>query len=337
MEQREGWFDDEGWLVDKPGDQRNWWFPDQSKPVVIGGGKQRWSELEWQTAARMWLEHGKAYGLELTPEQLTNYAQAAASLGRRMEPTPEEMDNPERRRHFQTGMAMFYYQQNRSLTNFPYFLTSANCEARHETVMARKKLWEAEEQRKLGEKTRAIKLYEQGLRLWREVLLRDADFHRPERSDHTEEETYTYELAYIRLLVQDDDRVRSKANAAVEQANILVKLLQVPVIKNALFEDFFVRHGAHMLSSVVTSADMLEEAKWSIAENDPEFSPFVGVMDVADNDKRKGQPWIRDYIKENIRVQQGVQRRKAAPQLSEDVDPTQMPPGRPQMPPGKKP
>jgi hypothetical protein len=315
MEQHEGWFDDEGWLVDKPGDQRNWWFPDQAKPVVIGGGRQRWSEVEWEAAARMWRQHGEMYGLILTPEQEENYKAAEKKFGKRLDLTSADLDDLEQRRRFQMAQALYYYYQNRSLTNFAYFLTSASCEQRHETVLARKKLWEAEEQRKLGEKTRAIKLYEQGLRLWRDVLLSDADFHRPERSDHTEEETYAFELAYLRLLVQDDDRVRSKANALVERANSLVKLIPLALSPS--------------LAPVVSSSEMLEEAKWSIAENDPEFSPFVGPMNV--DDKRKGQPWVRDYIKENIRVQQGVQRKKQ-PLAPEEMSGPMMQPGAPVLP-----
>ena len=32
MEQKEGWFDAEGWRIDDPSDQQtqNWWFPDPS-------------------------------------------------------------------------------------------------------------------------------------------------------------------------------------------------------------------------------------------------------------------------------------------------------------------
>jgi hypothetical protein len=168
--------------------------------------------------------------------------------------------------------------------------------------------------------------------MWRDVLLSDAEFHRPDRSDHTEEDTYTFELAYQRLLVQDDDRVRSKANTLIEQANYLVKLLQIPVTKVPMFDDF-AHHLSSALSSVISSSEMLEDAKWSIAEHDPEFSPFVGAMNV--DDRRKGQPWVRDFIKESVRVQQGVQRKRTAPQQPEDMEAPPMP-GRP-MPPGKRP
>ena len=52
MEQKEGWFDDEGWQIDDPSDPGAWWFPEKAaagKPVVVGR-EQSWSLQEWQAA-----------------------------------------------------------------------------------------------------------------------------------------------------------------------------------------------------------------------------------------------------------------------------------------------
>ncbi len=234
MEQKEGWFDDEGWRIDNTRDApKEWWFPDSSgtRPLDVVVGRQRaWSLVEWQKAAELWRNHGDAYGLVVDLARRQRYEAEAAKwqAARRPEPSPEELENPAIRAAFLTAQAPYYYGQNRQLTNFPYFLASANGEQKPTTVAARKMLWQAEQARRLGNKTGprgAIALYKQGLLMWRDVLLADKEFHRPERSDHTDEETYAFELAYLRLIVQDDDDVRKKANELAGKLNTAFRFL----------------------------------------------------------------------------------------------------------------
>ena len=237
LEQKEGWFDDEGWRIDDPNDehQHNWWFPDPSvksgelpRPLPIVVGRQRpWSLQEWQTAATMWRKHGEDYGLLLSPDRLNRYETLAkegsgGTTQRNM--TPELMNSE----WFQAALALQYYQQNRNVTNFPFFLASAEAEAKPATVQARKTLWQAEQARKLGKKPLATRLYLDGLEQWKKVLAGNKEFHRPERSDQTDEQTYQYELAYLRLLVQDDESVREKANEVISPCRAVVPFLSEP-------------------------------------------------------------------------------------------------------------
>jgi hypothetical protein len=328
MEQKEGWFDDEGWRIDDPRDSsQNWWFPDAAgtHPLdVVIGREQPWSGKEWQKAAQMWLEHGERYGLSVPAERLRSYEEERKSFGSHFDPNPALLEDPAYRRRFYTAMAPFYYKQNRDVTNFPFFLASATGEQRPTTIAARKILWQAEQARKVAEKAGprgAIALYEKGLRMWRDVLLADREFHRPERSDRADEETYTYELAYLRLIVQDDERVRAKAREVALQIENACSGLPFPFsatwrsnettarIEAACSVLPFPFNGAWVESkSPLTSTDVQTELRWFVAETDPTFSPFVGVINVDDD--RKGTPWVRNDLKESVRIQQGVQRRK---------------------------
>ena len=272
LEQKEGWFDDSGWTIDEYADQQQKWFPDATAPVVVGAGT-KWSQNEWDLAARMWNNHGGEYGLKVNPTVLESYRALAGEF--RSEPTAEQLEDPAYHTRLLMAVAPSIYEQNRSVTNFPFFLIATEGEAKPETVAARKTLWEAEQARKQGRPSRVvIQEYEKGLRMWKDVLIANKDFHRPERSTKTDEDTYTYELAYLRLIVQDDPRVRAKATALARNVDQAVKLLPFPF-----------SHSSPMDLSVAQ-----EEARWIIAETDPEFSPFVGVMNVPDPERWR--PWV---------------------------------------------
>ena len=50
------------------------------------------------------------------------------------DPTPEQLEDREFRERYQARMALFFYGQNRNVTNFAFFLASSEAEARPETV-----------------------------------------------------------------------------------------------------------------------------------------------------------------------------------------------------------
>jgi hypothetical protein len=299
MEQKEGWFDDAGWSIDEYADDTQKWFPDSPAPVVVGAGTP-WSGREWAAASQMWDRHGYEYGLG--PDagrrlKSKEYRDAAEQV--RGEPTPEQLEDPVYHTRALMAAAPFHYDHARGITNFGFFQVAARTEKESETVAARKTLWDAEQARKQGstKKTTAaiIRDYRRGLELWGEVLKKHKDFHRPERSQKTDEDTYAFELGYLRLIVQEDPRVRAKAAELVRRTDAAIKALPFPF-----------SHSSPMDLSVA-----VEEAKWVVAESDPEFSPFAGVMKLEDRlDPRNGGPWVPPEIKEAVRQQQGVQRAK---------------------------
>jgi hypothetical protein len=314
LEQKEGWFDGEGWRIDDPAaDPDKWWFPDspnpaqRSKPLdVVAGTGRAWSLEEWQRAAALWDQHGKDHALALSESKYATLRKIAA------EAVPPGTPNAEVEsgRKAMASTALQYYATNRQTTNFPFFLASAQAEARviggqPQTVLARKTLWKAEQARKNGNKPLAIELYKGGLLGWREVLRNNPTFHRPSQtSDRTEEETYEYELAYLRLLVQDDKRVRDKANEIAHGVGGVVPFLGVPY------------PAGNAAGNAATAADPLwpdanrEEMKWWVVENmgkEDFSSPLVGTT------APDGTPWVQDGMKESVRQKQGVSRRPQQP------------------------
>jgi hypothetical protein len=314
MEQYEGWFDGAGWRVDDPAAGRaNWWFPPAdpgaAKPldVVVGTGRA-WSLDEWRKAAEMWAVHGERFGLEVEPGRMEAYRQLAGNYaggGLPPDPAPGQLDDPAFKARYQAACAVFFYRQNRQVTNFPFFLASATAEARPATVQARKTLFEAEQARKLGNKAEAVRLYRDGLEQWKRVLLGDPAFHgyagEPDlRTDKTQEETFAYELSYLRLLVQDDEGVRKRADELAREAAARARLMPFPF-------------PAAAAAGGLGARDSVEEFRWHVAER--EVSPMSQPMGVKDgvpaNDARYDKPWVRADVKDAVRQQQNVLRKSA--------------------------
>ena len=181
LEQKEGWYDGEGWRIDDPASAPGkWWFPDpttSSRPLeVVVGTKRDWSLEEWKRAASTWEKLGKEYGLTLTDRQLREPAPARRVRGALpTNPTPEQMADEGLRKQYLATTALHYYKINRSTTNFAYFLASAEAEAKVYggvpiTMLARKTLWKADRAHKAGNNDLSIRLYKDGLEQWKRVL-----------------------------------------------------------------------------------------------------------------------------------------------------------------------
>ncbi len=222
--QKEGWFDESsGWDPDERAGAGTVWFarPGSAEVVLKTPANSR---TEWARAWRMWNKSGEENALVLPPGRRAQLEDRAGVKGipQALPPdmTPEEMEarglTPQR---VEALRALVYYDQNRSLTNFPYFLESTRAEMDPVTVDARKRLWEAEQAVQSADNIRAARLYVQALARWREVLRKFPQFHRPGRSDTTEEQTYEYEVALFKLLAEDAGvRARAERTAAASRA-----------------------------------------------------------------------------------------------------------------------
>jgi hypothetical protein len=193
--------------------------------------------------------------------------------------TPEQAADPQYARRHAATTALFFYNQNRSVTNFPFYVASAQAEAQAETVRARKTLWQADQARRSGNRLESIRLYQNGLDMWKDVLLRNPAFHRTERFEKTEEETFEYELDYLRLLAQDEPKVRDAARTEYKLAvgSVVPFLAADPPVPDALY--------------------------MRVAER---FSLFVGLMPGNLTDGRAGTPWVRPDVKQSVLARQGV-------------------------------
>ncbi|MDB5309111.1 MAG: hypothetical protein JWO38_3313 [Gemmataceae bacterium] len=292
--------------------------------VIVGAGPP-WSQAAWQQAGDLWSKSGYECGLQLDDARLERLRLAAGlskmagdQVGIPRDLTPEQMADEDAARKYRATLALHFYQSNRAVTNFPYYLASAEAELKTETVQARKTLWRADQARRVGNKLEAIKLYEQGLKEWKQVLLRNPNFHRPERFDRVEEETFEYELEYIRLIAQDYQPVRDRARKefADEYAK---KATAVAPFSTAV-------PGPTTIPEAIR-----EDLYMMVAEK---MSPFFEPIPDNVGDARAGTPWVRNEIKETVLGRQGVKRKPAGAPAGAPVGPS-APPGPP--PPGGPP
>jgi hypothetical protein len=206
--QKEGWFDKEGWLI-------KGWFPDDKfRSVAAGrdavvGDLKSWALDAWSKAHNLWKGHGESNGLYLTPERL-NYLRDAAELyvrtfgqdGGIPNELPPDRRTPEMEKSLDTYKQLYWYERNRSMTNFPHFYYRSLVEAKEETVKARKTFFKAEQHRRAADYPQAMQLYTspEGFPAWRKLLLENPEF----RNDSTlQEETYEIYLKYLNLLSED--------------------------------------------------------------------------------------------------------------------------------------
>jgi hypothetical protein len=239
---KEGWFDETStWDPDEWAGTTNQWFPRSAdgQSVRLKAGSH--SRNEWEKAWDLWTRYGEEDAQILPPgrrEQLLDAAGLTAS------PTslPPELSQDELDRRgwtkqkLEAWMALVYYEQNRSITNFPYFVESTRAEKDPLTVEARKLLWQAEEARRYGRQVQAARLYPYALARWREVLATFPQFHRPGSSESTEEATYEHELELIRLL-REDGRVRDRAEQTAQAYLVFFPPLRTPFTYELLKAD----------------------------------------------------------------------------------------------------
>ena len=253
----EGWFDRTStWDVDETAGASNRWFPAASgEPVLLKAGSG--AQQEWQRAFDMWDEHGEKNAMKMSDARRFALLEAAKLRTVPTMPLPELSEKELEERGVTTAQmeannGLIYFEQNRTVTNFGYFLETANAEKSDIAVQARKLFWEAEQARVSGRNNRAIDLYRTALARWRLVLGTYKDFHRPGNSETTEELTYENELKLLTLL-KEDGAVRERARRVTEAATALLGPIAVRSADdylNAVAED---EPGLRIAAEAVTS------------------------------------------------------------------------------------
>lgn len=225
---KEGWFDETStWNPDAWAGTTNQWFGNRSGDALAILLKTNTNARnEWDRAWQMWTKYGEENAQILPPGKRQQLLDAAGLTGTPNSLPPElPQEELERRgwtpRKLEAWMALVYFEQNRNVTNFAYFLESTRAERDPLTVEARKLLWAAEEARRYGREVQSARLYPFALAKWREVLATFPQFHRPGGSDNTEEATFESEIEFYRLL-REDGAVRARTDRVVEAARALI-------------------------------------------------------------------------------------------------------------------
>jgi hypothetical protein len=268
----------------------------RKREVILGAGTE-WARVAWTKAAQMWRELGEKTGMILDQSRKEQfYADAdvrsedSPLVTYLPEPTPEQRANEKIMKQRDAITALFFYRQHRQLTNFPHYLGTAEGEQLPETIQARKLLWKANQARRVSRTPEAVRLYEEGLKLWKDVLLKNPSFHRPERSDRIEEETYEVELEYLNLLIVSRDK-RVWDRGQEEYAKTVERI-------GAFFP----------LIGTATQLPSAAQFDWNRIIAEKYFAPFAGMMpsDLPPGDSRAGGPWIRQDARTTILGRMGL-------------------------------
>lgn len=198
--QKEGWFDERGWIVDEGRQGPGRWFP---KRRAVIGGNRNWSGETWTKARDSWTEYGERTGLYFAPAVLADKEKLAQKYRDAYEVAPHEFgpeprladQTEEMQASFQTHRQLFRHAADRRTTNFAHFHAQASGECQPEAIAARRRFFQA--RRKAADPSEAIRLYEQGFADWKKVLDGNADFR---RDLDVQEDTYQIQYDYLWLV-----------------------------------------------------------------------------------------------------------------------------------------
>lgn len=201
--EKEGWFDETGWDVDGDRVGLDRWFATDKK-LVLGTGTP-WAEQAWSRSFLLWQKHGKLNGLQFDTAELIRLNEKARPYRERYhigerDPGKDITDDnvdADLKESFRAHRQLYFYESNRSTSNFDHHYFRAMAEKDPETIQARKAFFHAQRFRKEAEPNRSIQQFEQGFELWKKAVLR----HREFRDDMSiQEDAYELQLEYLDLL-----------------------------------------------------------------------------------------------------------------------------------------
>ena len=192
--------------------------------------------------------------------------------------TPDQLDDPILARAFDSHRKLMYLRQNLSVTNFTYFLYSAEAEKDDLTIQGRKLFFAADRLAgRFADESKAIANYREAFDLWKKVFVAYPQYHRDERSERSQEDAYEKEFKYERLLKSN---FGSTSKGAVQYARNLV----------------FQAGSPTNLLNGLASPYLLEPKDARFAER-IEIA-LVGPLSGTAPD---GKPWIKPNVKDIVR------------------------------------
>lgn len=280
---KEGWTDESGWLVDQDRTGINRWFPPDRDVKPMGADRQ-WSEVEWARAYEQWIQHGQQSGLIYDPTQLTRMEEQARLYRERYRVSPEEYGkdildeavDAEMKESFRAHRKIFFYRQNRQMSNYDHHLYRAEAEKDNDTVKARTLFYDANRLRKEAEPERAMTRYEQGLEQWIKVLKKYPKLREEHTLSTVQEDVYEYQVNYLDL----------------------VELHRASTLRPSLIVGDFLNQGSASLVAGLPMATI-----WALPPvPKPLPLPLVGPLDASAPD---GRPWVESAIADSVRTRMG--------------------------------
>ncbi|MGL6096686.1 MAG: hypothetical protein ACRC7O_12930, partial [Fimbriiglobus sp.] len=142
---KEGWFDEQsGWNPDERGTAGNLWLKKSEADPDVTLKTPASSREQWRITYQMWKSHGTENALVMDEATFRNYGEIAKRVPGQPGALPMPGDfTPEKLALYgltphdlDVKKSLIYYDQNRQMTNFPYFLASSEAEQDPLTVEA---------------------------------------------------------------------------------------------------------------------------------------------------------------------------------------------------------
>jgi hypothetical protein len=199
----EGWFDDrDGWAL-----PRRWFRGAGTAPDPVGTEAKYHAEPAWDRAYEAYLDYGQKNGLYFTPRQARELEREAAPYWKKYSVRGGERGGglkPEDRTKLAAGyeahLRIAWATYHRSITNFNGFLDQAAVDRTPEAVEVRKVFFRARDLARKGRRAEPLRLFEEALGRWEQVLLANPRFR---RVGNIQLETYERQAAYLRLREQE--------------------------------------------------------------------------------------------------------------------------------------
>ncbi len=326
---KEGWFDESTtWDPDDAVEKTNAWFAkDETAPHVALAAKGSTFTADnassvpvsalatYRDAHAMWADYGRVNGLILTPGQRRKYEEDAAktaALGPLGSIPPDLSDDQLaglgiRREWVKARKALIYYQQNQSVSNFPYFLASTEAEASRELVDARISIGKAAREDAKANIPGALKAFVAANAKWRVALQKYPAFHNGERTESTQESTAELQAKLMKRLA-DDRKVAA-----------LQSLIGAASADRELATDL-----AESEANTLIALALLEGIDPAAAQRRESVLPggkYAWLTGYAS--ERRDVPWINPGFLDAAKIKEGLMRKPVGP-----------PPGPPQLPDG---
>ena len=215
---KEGWYDtDTVWKPDEFREPSSFWFKRGDLEDDVAFKANDSSRVQWEKAFQLWEAHAQRNAMILSVSRLNQLDKLAERVERdtAVLQWPDEYIEAKgfRKEEVEARKALISFEQNRSVTNFGYFHSAALAESQKLTVEARKFFGEAQRQESQANYDRALSLYVEGMNVWRQVLVEYPEYHRTDRSDRVEEETYEMLMKMADLAAKELERPEGKKRA----------------------------------------------------------------------------------------------------------------------------
>jgi len=280
----------------------------------------------YREAYAMWAEYGRVNGLILTPGQRRKYEEDAAkttALGPLGTIPPDLTDDQLaglglRREWVKARKALIYYQQNQSVSNFPYFLASTEAEASRELVDARILIGKAARLDAKADIPGALKAFVAANAKWRVALQKYPAFHNGERTETTQESTADLQVKLMKRLA-DDRKVAA-----------LQSLIGVSSADRELATDLAEAEANTLIALAILEG--LDPAAAKRTESVLPGGKYAWLKGFTS--ERRDVPWLNPGFLEAVKMKEGLMRKPIGPppgtmQFPDGVPQPQPPPGAP--------